>query len=134
MTGRKSILAAVLLPLAVGGCQTWGPTWSEVTGARYPSGEIHLYRRPALIENIDSQSAFVSDPIKIDPGQHRLVLSAPVPGWPGGSNLQVFMLDAAPCKRYYINSQFNNNVEPNWKPVVDYVDDIAGCKIVTAKQ
>ena len=43
------------------------------------------------------------------------------------------MLDAAPCKRYYINAQFANNVQPEWTPVIDYVDDIAGCTIVAKK-
>ena len=130
---RKTLMLSVVLPLVLGGCQTWGPTWSEVTGARFPSGEINQYRRPAIIENVDTQSAFPTMPIKIDPGPHRLVLSAPTPGWAGGSNLQVMMLDAAPCKRYYVNAQFKDQVQPDWKPVLDYVEDIAGCKIVTAK-
>ena len=130
---RKTLMLSVVLPLVLCGCQTWGPTWSEVTGARYPSGEIHLFRRPAIIENVDSQSAFPAMPIKIDPGMRRLVLSAPAPGWPGGSELHVMMLDATPCKRYYINAQFRNQVEREWAPVIDFVEDIAGCKIVTAK-
>jgi hypothetical protein len=125
----KTLPSAVALTILLGGCQTWGPTWSEVTGARYATGEIHMYRRPAIIENVDAQGAFVTMPIKIDPGKHRLVLSAPTPGWPGGSNLQVMMLDALPCKRYYINAQFRNDVERDWTPVLDYVEDIAGCKV-----
>jgi hypothetical protein len=129
---RTILLASVVLPL-VAGCQTWGPTWSELTGARYPTGQVNEFRRPAIIEHIDNQGSFVSNPIKMDPGQRRLVLAAPVPGWTGGSDLKVFMLDAAPCKRYYVNAQFKNNVEREWWPVIDYVEDIAGCKIV-AKQ
>ena len=130
---RKTQMLSVVLPLVLGGCQTWGPTWSEVTGARYATGEIHQFRRPAIIENIDSQSAFPTMPIKIDPGVRRLVLSAPAPGWAGGSDLHVMRLDAAPCKRYYVNAQFRNQVEREWAPVIDFVEDIAGCKIVVAK-
>jgi hypothetical protein len=130
---RKKLLPAlVALPL-LAGCQTWGPTWSEVTGARYANGTINEYRRPAVIERVDDQGAFVSNPIKIEPGPRRLVLGAPTPGWPGGNDLKVYMLDAAPCKRYYINAQFKNNVEIDWEPVLDYAEDIVGCKIV-AKQ
>jgi hypothetical protein len=34
-----------------------------------------------------------------------------------------------PCKRYYINAQFDNPVEPSWTPVVDHVETIAGCRL-----
>jgi len=130
---RKTLLPAlVALPL-LAGCQTWGPTWSELTGARYATGTINEYRRPAVIERVDDQGAFVSNPIKIEPGSRRLVLGAPTPGWPGGNDLKVYLLDAAPCKRYYINAQFKNNVEIDWEPVLDYAEDIVGCTIV-AKQ
>ena len=128
---RKALL--VPLCLMLGGCQTWGPTWSEITGARYPTGEIHQFRRPAIIEHIDTQGAFVSDPIKIDPGMHRVELSAPLVGWPGGSDIMVMMLDAAPCKRYYINAQLENNVSVQWTPVIDHAEDIAGCTVAAKK-
>ena len=126
---RKSVLAFALL---LGGCQTWGPTWSEVTGYRYTFTELN--RRPAIINQIDNQGSFASDPIKIEPGLHRLVLQGPTPGWPGGAPLQVYNLDAAPCKRYYINAQFENTITQDWKPVIDYVEPISGCKIVAAQK
>ena len=132
----------VLLTLLLGGCQTWGPTWSEVTGYRYPNAAAYQFRRPAIVEHVDNQGSFATDPIKVDPGTHRIrtepgmrqiILGAPVPRWPGGSDLKVMMLDVEPCKRYYINAQFENNVTIEWKPVIDYVDTIAGCTIVAAK-
>jgi hypothetical protein len=125
---RTLLLAPVLLPL-LAGCQTWSAPWSEVTGRRYATGEIVQHRRPAVIERVDDQGAFVSDPVKIEPGRHRLVLGAPAPGWPGGAELKVYMLDAAPCKRYYMNAQFRNSVEREWSPVLDYAEDIAGCAV-----
>ena len=36
-------------------------------------------------------------------------------------------LTIEPCKRYYINAQFATPIGPTWTPVVDYVEDIAGC-------
>jgi hypothetical protein len=126
---RKTLLLA--LPLALAGCQTWGPTWSEVTGARW--NRAIMDRRPAIIERIDDTSAFAQSPIKIDPGPHRIVLQGPDPKRPGGGTLQVFTLDAEPCKRYYLNAQFKNNVEPEWTPVIDYVWDVAGCSIAAKK-
>ena len=128
---RKGLILVLFLPLALPGCQTWGPTWSEITGHRYVGGV--LYRRPAIIEHIDDQGAFVSDPIKVEPGNRRVEIGAPVPRWPGGSDLKVMMLDVQPCKRYYINAQFQNDVSLRWTPVIDYVDTIAGCSAAPKK-
>ena len=128
---RKLLLLVLLVPLALAGCQTWGPTWSEVTGARWNLAIMD--RRPAIIERVDDQGAFAQMPIKIEPGRHRLVLQGPDPGRPGGGTLKEFILDAAPCKRYYINAQFQNNIGAQWEPVIDYVDDISGCRIEAKK-
>ena len=130
---RNDLLLALSLPLVLPGCQTWSPTWSELSGQRYPSGEIHQYRRPAIIERVDDQGAFAQYPVRMEPGTHRIVLWGAAPGWPGGAELKLFMLDAAPCKRYYVNAQFLNNLQPEWTPVIDYVEDIAGCKIEAKK-
>jgi hypothetical protein len=130
-TMRKLLILTLFLPVVLPGCQTWGPTWSEITGDRYVGGI--LYRRPAIIEHIDDQGAFPSNPIKVEPGDRRLIIGAPVPRWPGGSDLKVMMLDVEPCKRYYINAQFENNVSLDWSPVIDYVDTIAGCKVEAKK-
>ena len=43
------------------------------------------------------------------------------------------MLDVEPCKRYYINAQFENPITPTWTPVIDYVESIAGCQVPGAK-
>jgi len=128
---RKLLILATFLPVVVSGCESLGPTWGEVSGDRYVGGI--LYRRPAVIEHIDSRGAFSSDPIKVEPGKRRIEVSAPVPRWPGGSDLKEMMLDVEPCKRYYINAQFENNVSLNWEPVIDYVDTIAGCKVEPKK-
>ncbi|MEP7183509.1 MAG: hypothetical protein ABI886_15120 [Betaproteobacteria bacterium] len=120
-----------VLALALSGCQTWGPTWSELSGARW--NRAVMDRRPAIIERVDDQGAFAQYPIKIEPGQHRLVLQGPDPRRPGGGTLQVFMLDAEPCQRYYINAQYKNNIEPEWTPVIDYVEAISGCTVAPKK-
>jgi hypothetical protein len=120
-------MLVLAVPLALAGCQTWGPTWSEVTGARF--NRAIMDRRPAIIEQIDGRSAYAENPIKIEPGPHLLVVQGPAPRRPGGGTLQDFKLDAAPCKRYYVNAQFSNPVQLDWEPVIDYVEDIAGCKV-----
>jgi hypothetical protein len=130
---RKTLLAVTLaaLPLLLDGCQTWGPTWSEVTGNRFNVTVVN--RRPAIIERIDNQGAFTTNPIRIDPGVRRVVVSAPT-NWTGGSDLKVFMLDAAPCKRYYLNAQFSDPMSRDFEVVIDYVETISGCQLTEPKK
>lgn len=129
---RKTKLM-LLVPALVGatmleGCQTWGPTWSELTGARYNMTIVN--RRPTSINMVDNQGAF-PDPVlvRVTPGERRIVLQANAPGWPGGPRLEVMNLNVEPCKRYYLNAQFENTISPNWTPVVDFVEPIAGCTV-----
>lgn len=132
---RKSLLMLVPVlaaPLFLEGCQTWGPTWSEVTGQRY--NVTIPNRRPAIIDRVDNQGSF-PDPnlIRIEPGERRLVVQGPAPGWAGGPPLHVMILNAEPCKRYYINAQFATTITQEWTPVIDFVEPISGCQIPAAK-
>jgi hypothetical protein len=120
-------ITAVLLALLSGGCATYGPTWSEISGERYHRAIMN--RRPAIIENVDGYSAYASYPIKVDPGRHEIVMQGPAPRWPGGAPLKTMTLDLEPCKRYYLNAQFDNPIQPKWTPVIDYVESIAGCRV-----
>jgi hypothetical protein len=123
---------ALLAPMFLTGCQTWGPTWSELTGARYNVTIVN--RRPAMIDRVDDQGAFPNpNLIKVVPGEHRLVVQGPAPGWAGGPPLHVMMLNVEPCKRYYINAQFANSIAQEWTPVVDYVEGIGDCVVPGAK-
>ena len=65
------MVPAVLAPTFLTGCQTWGPTWSEVTGQRY--NVTIANRRPAIIDRVDDQGAF-PDP---EPHQGRAGRAAP---------------------------------------------------------
>jgi hypothetical protein len=120
---RKVIMVMVLL---LGGCQSW----SEVTGNRFSA--TMLNRRTAVIDQIDNQASFSTDPIRIEPGEHRLIVLGSAPGWPGGPPSHVYRLNAEPCKRYYINAQFKDAISQEWTPVIDYVETISECKIVPA--
>jgi hypothetical protein len=112
--------------LLLGGCQSW----SEVTGSRFST--TMLNRRVAVIDQVDNQVSFATNPVRIEPGTHRLVLGGSDPGWPDGPPSQVFYLNAEPCKRYYINAQFKNANSQEWTPVVDFVQTIPDCQIVPA--
>ncbi|HVE49046.1 MAG TPA: hypothetical protein VNG69_05420 [Casimicrobiaceae bacterium] len=132
---RKTLL--LLFPIAFAGCQTWGPTWSEVSGGRYYNLTT-LNRSATIIEQIDGRSETPQGyrrAIWIQPGRHVLTLQGvPLrPGWQG--YLQEFVLEAQPCQRYYINAQFNGPlVQSDWRPVIDYVEPIAGCRVMTASK
>lgn len=126
---HKTILA-LGLALVLSGCQTWGPTWSEVSGAHYYN-RATLNLRPAGIERIDGISAFASYPIKIEPGEHNVLVQGPAPGWKG-PNLAEFTFEAQPCKRYFINAQFQNRIEQKFEPVINYVEDVTGCQVDVA--
>jgi len=124
------IVPAIVAPTFLTGCQTWGPTWSEITGQRYNVTIVN--RRPAIIDRVDDRGSFPNpNLIKIEPGEHRLVVQGPAPGWAGGPPLHVMMLNAEPCKRYYINAQFANTITQEWTPVVDYVEPIGDCVVPT---
>jgi hypothetical protein len=123
-------LPILALTLALAGCQTWGPTWSEVTGNRFH--RVEMNRMAATIERIDGTSAFPAgpnEPIRIEPGKRVLTLGAVPPSLvtAGGWQLQQWELNAEPCKRYYINAQWDSRIGSQWTPVIDEVETIAGC-------
>jgi hypothetical protein len=121
---------ALLLPVTdAAALEKWGPTWSEVTGTRYSRATMN--RAPAIIKSVDGRN-YIDRIVKIEPGKRTVVVqSPPRKGFPG-SNKNMTM-EIAPCKRYYINAQFDSSVGPEWKPVVAYVESIAGCRITKAQ-
>ena len=126
-----SKLIAVSLAVLTGGCAMYGPTWSEISGQQYYD-RTTLNRRPAIIERVDGVAAFAQYPIKVEPGRHEIVMQGPTLRWPGGTALHTMTLDLEPCKRYYLNAQFDNPIQPNWTPVLSYVETIAGCEVTAA--
>jgi hypothetical protein len=94
---RKLTTCAMLLLL--GSCQTWGPTWSEVTGVRYDVTSLGV--GPVLINQVDGSSPgnTPGQPIRITSGRHTIVLQViPPSSVLGLVNLEQIVLDAAPCK------------------------------------
>ena len=120
----KRLAAALALAMTAQGCATFGPTWSELSGDRYHLTVLN--RQGAVIEKVDGHSAYAHYPIKVEPGSHEIELQG-ISRWPGGAPLHSMTLMVEPCKRYYLNAQFDAPGQPRWQPVVDYVEDIAGC-------
>jgi hypothetical protein len=121
----KSLIAVAVATLATAGCQTWGPTWSELSGSR-EFNKTTMFLKPAIIESVDGQSAYPTYPIKLEPGTHVVVIQGPY-RQRGGGLLDSITVNMEPCKRYYVNAQFNNFVRPTFEPVIDHVEDVAGC-------
>lgn len=114
--------------LLVAGCQTWGPTWSELTGDRYTT--VDPDRRAAILERVGNESIGTILPYKVAPGTYDVKVQSPPWRRFTGSE-KTFSLKIEPCRRYYINAQFDNRVAPDWTPVIDYVETIAGCRMPT---
>ena len=132
---RRLVLLSVVALCS--SCQTWGPTWSEVTGTFWqPSTEFNV--APTAVQTVDGNGAFPVGGyayIRMTPGPHTLVLAAaPLSrGWTGGTNLETMQLTAEPCKRYYINGKYDTRLSTSWKPFIGYVETIAGCTVTAAK-
>jgi len=135
---RISILpcTAILVVAALSSCQSWGPTWSEVTGVRY---NIVMNRTPVGINLIDGGNPGPTPSMdapyyKLTPGNHIVEVQAlnPNPMWISNKALGRVELNFEPCKRYYINAQFENLTASDWTAVVDYVETIVGCRLPAA--
>jgi hypothetical protein len=118
-------LAAAIATILVAGCQTWGPTWSEITGERYTS--VAPDRRAAILIRAGDESIGSVTPFRIEPGKYDIQVQSPVHNrFPG--SIKTMTLAIEPCRRYYINAQFADPVRPEWTPVIDYVETISGCR------
>ena len=117
------VLAAAAL---VAGCQTIGPTWSELSGARYHPAVLN--RQAVIVAKVDGASTPLHRKIQIPPGRHEIVVESLPHGFFQGGYQETLVLDVAPCKRYYINGQYRNRVGPRYEAVVDEVEHISGCR------
>jgi hypothetical protein len=121
-------LAAVVMLVAASSSEAaarWGPTWSEVTGNLGTRTKMNL--RPATIKQIDGKHE-TARIVKAEPGRHEIVVASPMRKGVAGSDAN-FTMDLEPCKRYYVNVQFESGSGADWQPVLAFVEKIAGCKV-----
>jgi hypothetical protein len=122
---RYAKLALAIATIAIGGCQTWGPTWSELSGARYTAAIPD--RRAAILIRAGNETIGPTMPFRIEPGTYDIQVQSPMHNGFRGS-IETMTLNVEPCRRYYINAQFADPVRPDWEPVIDYVETIPGCR------
>ncbi|HEY6895028.1 MAG TPA: hypothetical protein VI258_12720 [Rhodanobacteraceae bacterium] len=121
---RIKTIAIAAIGLRAAACQAWGPTWSEVSGDRYT--RVDPNRRPAILLRVGGESVAFTQPFKVTPGTYRVEVQAP-PHERFSGSAKAFTLQIEPCRRYYINAEFDNRIGPEWTPVIDHVESIAGC-------
>jgi hypothetical protein len=107
-----------------------GPTWSEVTGQRYTRTTMN--RMQAIVKSVDDDDTTYRV-TKIRPGDRLVRLQSPSRKGFQGTD-QELRLTVEPCKRYYLNAQFDSGTSQNWQPVIDHVETIPGCKPGGAKK
>jgi hypothetical protein len=130
---KTRIVLPVVAVIGLASCQTWAPGYSEVSGTRYNVTDFKQYS--TVINAIDERNPGPRigygrySYYRVEPGSHVIELSAAntTPNWVSGINREYLKLQVEPCKRYYVVAQFENTLTADWKPVVDYVEPIAGC-------
>ena len=125
---KSKAIALALIVIGAGGAEAaarWGPTWSEVTGNLYSRTQLNV--TAATIKQVDGKHE-TQRIVKAEPGPHKVVFASPMRKGFAGSDVT---LDVAlePCKRYYVNAQFESGTGPDWRPVLAMVEPIAGCKV-----
>ena len=106
----RKLMLAIAAASMLSSCQTWGPTWSEVTGATLDDIDRLSTAAPAIDrprrrpERVPGYGGIKVEPGRARPGPARRPTSADGRG--GTDARRPVMLDVAPCKRYYINAQF----------------------------
>ncbi len=126
---RKNIL--LLMPLALAGCHTWDPTWSELAGSSYSRPQDNRYA--VIVTRIDDKPIFGSKPTKLEPGMYKLRVQSTMPGLTG-STFENMDLDVQACKRYILSAQYRDPNDPKFAPVVEQVEPLANCNVKVAQK
>jgi hypothetical protein len=122
-SGVLALCAIALLP----GCAMLGSTWSELTGIRY--NRTIENRVPVAVAQVDQQGTFGQSPIRLEPGRRVIYVDARPPGTYASTSRREITIVMEPCKRYYVNAQFKSLSDADFTPVIDHVEEIAGCKV-----
>jgi len=124
-------LAVVAATLAASACQTWAPTWSEVTGWDFVLG-LSADQSDVDIVRVDDQSVGMGrrgpgvHAFKLTPGRHRVEVGR----GPALRDRKFLAVEFAPCRRYYIVRQFASPTDhDDWTPVVARIETISGCRL-----
>ena len=124
---RRTFLL-LILPAALAGCASSQPPWSVVTGQRYHAAAEHRF--PAIIVSVGTTNGWPDgNDLQVSPGLQTVTIQARSSRWFRRMDERAFQLNVEPCKRYYVNAQFPDNLSSDFAPVVDHVETIPGCRV-----
>ena len=120
-------LAAAAAVVVVGGCASAG---YDKPYAIIESGSVQDVSRqtPVIIERIDGSSPMRGhSPPPVEPGR-RVVEVSSVGRSNAKSLVQTVIVEAEPCVRYRLAAQYDSRLDLEWKPVLQWYEDIGECR------
>ena len=110
--------------LSLGACASTGYHYSQLYGYRYFRAPIDTHS--VTIVRVDDQTTTLR-PVAVDPGRRKITVQGP----PGGTKTQGeqrdFVLDVAPCTRYYLVAVKENRLSADFTVQVEYQEPVSGC-------
>lgn len=125
--------AALLASALLAGCAT-SDTFSYIQGQRWLKSELNTF--DVLVIRVDDQDYIqrgYNDPIRIDPGSHKIVVQGPPTAGFRYGEQRTLALDVKPCTRYWLEAKKQNALSQDFEPRVNYAEPIAGCGAKTAR-
>jgi hypothetical protein len=117
-------VAIVVGALGLGACASTDYHYSQLYGYRYFKVPIDTYS--VTIVRVDDQTTALR-PVAVDPGRRKITVQGP----PGGTKTQGeqrdFVLDVAPCTRYYLVAVKDNRLASDFTVKVEYQEPLSGC-------
>ncbi len=118
--------AALLAAALLAGCAS-GEPFSYIQGQRWSTVQMNTF--DVIVIRVDDKDVVQHghEPIRIDPGEHQIVVQGPrTAGFPYGEQ-RTLALDVKPCTRYWLEAKKDNALSQDFVPRVNYTEPIAGC-------
>ena len=127
---RLTVLSGLALIALLPGCASTNYHYSELLGERYFRANMDTY--PVFIREVDRKGYTGRAPVLVEPGRHILLVQGPATRVDTYETRE-FVLDVAPCARYYIVAEKTSRLEAGFTVKVDFQEPLAGCTPPPAK-
>jgi len=124
-TNRSTCLLITIGAMALAAC---APSHESILTGYLYQPPVEINRFPLQIVAVDGRSR-LDNKYRVEPGMHTLTLSS-LQSLRRNVVIreQTVEFNVEPCKYYYLAAQHENRLLDRWQMVIDYVDDIPGCK------
>jgi hypothetical protein len=82
---------------------------------------------PVIVNRIDGETSLYRDRAVVAPGRHTITVDVPPRKGFHLATQADFVIDAAPCTRYYIAARLATAVTQEWTPIVRSSEPIGEC-------